>query len=202
MSLQGQLQRASAESELLNGIELSFIRASADGVLEKALAKAGDYVRVADVLGVIRGDKVQIVVSASANAIRTVSCGNAAAVRTQRDAFPAVLHRMETAQDNSVLLFFELCDEATHDAFSIGEYADVHLCTDITDEEALIPLSAFDRNGNVWYIENGRARYTEPVVISSNDLYAAVEESWSGRMVILYPELGQLREGMPVRGKE
>jgi len=202
LTIQEQLEWASAEAELKANIELAAVRASSDGIMGEIYAEKGDRVAQTDLLGMVHGEGWQIVAAASPEDGFGIETGCAANAKTGNGMKTAVLVQKEQTQDGMLMLCFEPLEQAVLTECSIGEIVQLEVVSDIAHADALIPLSAFDSEGNVWSVENGLARCRQVRTERSNRQFAAVNEEWSGRTVILYPENCKLEEGMPVRVKK
>jgi len=199
--LQAQLEWNTTERQLVAGISASQIRAHMDGTVETIAVEKGALVSGAQVLGVIHGNDKVIKAQAYTEDVRETSSGAAAVVKTAEGVYPLVLKDKKNLPENPdfQIVYFEPAEQAGIDHFHAGRKLTVELVRDTEDCEALIPLEAIDSDGNVWYIQSGKAYSGQVEAKSFNRTHAAGEKEWSGRKVILYPDRFQLENGMRVQ---
>ena len=199
--VQNELTLSEQEAQLRRAVELSYLRAQADGVLEAVYVQNGQKVCAAAVLAASHGEGKQIV--AETSSINTFTPGMAAVARTGSKETVLLLKRISATETNGTqLLFFETTDEAQIQEFHAGETLSIELATAVHPEKALFPLSAIDSNEMVWIVENGKVYHRKISFDEVNREFAAADATWSGKHIILLPDCYALQDGMEVQVKK
>lgn len=194
-----QLEWMKTEQQLMQSIEAAQIRAQFDGIVEHVYTSEKMYVRQASMLGSVRSAQRCVVASARMTDCAAVSIGAAAVLRQDGCELGAAsvesIHAPdETGMQRLVLL---PADERQLERCAAGEKIAVELVTEIYADCALIPLSAVEADGRVWFVQDGKA-FCERIDISRRSAYAvAASLEWAGRRVIVNPQ--QLQAGCRVK---
>lgn len=201
LTAQNQLEWAETERQLSQAIQAAQIRAEKSGVVEAVYAAQGDHQEGMSLLGSVRSTEKCVIVSARAKDCLRLSKETAAVLEQNGQPLGAAriesIHAPEeTGSQQLMLLPFNQQQLADCTA---GEVVTVEAVTERVEGCALIPLSAVDDKGCVWYVQNGQA-YCETISTASRSAYAvAAEAKWSGRRVILSAQSEQLKQGCRVK---
>ena len=99
------------------------------------------------------------------------------------------------------MFLFDAIDENECTEWQIGDPARVEAAKKMSVAGALIPLSAVSYDGDVWTIENGRAKKRSIFLGKSNRTHIVTDAEWTNHTVILEPDTYKLTEGMLVQEK-
>jgi len=196
-ALEGQLSLSQLESQARAGIAASQIRAEADGVVENVYAQAGSYVQQGELLGWMRGTELCVQSSGDTERLAMVRAG-AAAVLSTGEAVQLQSMGAPTAENQQQLVFIPLKEDGLTER-RVGETVTIEMLSGPVCNAALVPLAAVSANGEIWFVENGRARSETVDVSRRNADYVAVSAEWLGRSVVLAPDEAQLKQGCAVK---
>lgn len=199
--MQREQEWQNAEAGLLQAIVLAQIRAADDCVVETIYLQEGDWAAGGALLGLLRGSELKAAAAVSVRETFPFERGDAALVRTAEGTFPVQYEKRMLSEDGTMQT---LCFGFQGEPVDIlpGEHAVIEIAHSCEPSTALAPLAAFDANGNVWRIKNGKAFSSEPAFGKSNHAYAAVGMDWVNETVILHPDFYDLSEGTRVQVKK
>lgn len=196
---QGKTEIQESITALSTAVEASAIRSETEGIVEVWFVEEGEVVSEGAPIGIIRGDDLQV--SASGYLVGAKQGMTARTLGAISE--PLVLRKVSQTDDfGQQTLFFDVPEEA-RSRFAIGETIDIEVITEVKSVEALIPLSAVDADGNIWYVEDGKAhkRAMQKDAACSRE-YCEVPIWWLGKSVIVEPDQHELYIGKAVRVKE
>lgn len=195
----------SAEWELRTQIEGAKIRAQRDGVIRAVYVEEGDAVAEAGLLGVVSGEEKCVAALAYTQELQGVETGAAAVLITQNNRSAATLCHFGApewgngaAQSTQQLTFLPLQQETLADV-NIGERVEAELLVERMEGVTLIPLGAVDKHGQIWLVEEGKARPQAIDTSRRNEGYVAADSALSGARLILQPDEYSLWAGCPVK---
>lgn len=201
LAAQQNMQWKEKEQQLLYAIESAQIRAEMDGVIGDVYMEEGSYVETAGWLGSVHDGQLCIIASGEKSLMERTEQG-ALAVLSQEEkplgvAKVSRIHApLAQAGGMQQMTLLPLKQEQLAQC-AIGETVTVELLMETLSDHVLIPLSAVDADGRVWYAENGYAHAQKLDVSKRNGETVAASSEWEGRSMILSPE--NLYEGCPVK---
>lgn len=199
--IQNELALNEQETRLRTSVELSYLRAQADGVMSAVYVQKGQKIFGSTLMAISYAEGIQIV--AEVSGLKTFDIGSTAVARNGSEEIALLLERISAAETNGKqLLVFEAIEEAQMQEFHAGETVSIELTSDIQPEKALFPLSAIDSNEMVWFVEDQKVCQQKITFDEINREFAASDIKWVGKQVVLQPDCYDLQNGMEVRVKK
>lgn len=203
---QTALQARTRQTELRASIASAQIRAETDGIVGALYVTEGAMSGEGGLLGSVHGIGLRVVAAGRAADLADVATGAAAMVTSAEGKAlgPAVLGQagapeMDSATGQAMQSLSFLPADGAWTGASAGDRVVVELVCETLKDQALVPVSAVDSRGRVWFAEDGTAKPVEIDLSLHNDAYVAVPQEWAGKRVILLPETAALYPGCPVR---
>lgn len=203
LNQQTEAEWNTACERLKNELACTQIRAEQDGIVADILITQGAWVENLSVLGKIRGEEKCIAVTAGIRDAGLMKTGASVFLKKEDQTFPAYVWRMLPADENgSKTVLVKMINEESLDHFQPGERIKAEVITSSEAVPAMIPLSASDADGNVWFVEDGIVRKEAFEWKECGSTHAAAGSEWTERNIILYPETHRLKNGMHARVSE
>ena len=184
------------EAALLASVQASAIRADAAGESVAWYVQEGEYAAQGTLLGVVEGYGLQVKAADSLSGAQMGMYAQMDGIAGRYAVLTQVTAPVDAASGQT--LVFTLPDDVCA-LYRPGEMVQLELVTEVRSAQALIPLSAIDADGNVWYVEDGVvcARTLEQDAPCSR-LYSEANEWWKGKTVVLNPDSYGLQNGTRV----
>ena len=199
--IQNELALSQQETRLRTSIELSYLRAQADGEMSAVYVQKGQRIYGSTLMGISYAEGIQIV--AETSGFTMFNIGSKAVARNGSKEITLLLKEISAAEESGKqLLVFEVIEEARIQEFRAGETVSIELTIDVQPEKALFPLSAVDSNEMVWFVEDQKVFHQKMTFDEMNREFAASDAKWAGKQVILQPDRYDLQDGMEVRVKK
>ena len=188
---------------LLAQLEGTQLRSDLEGTVEEIFVREGENVQVATVAGRIRGERKQIAV-VDQQGLR-MEKSTPALVSCDGEQLGIAYFAGSEVMSGNVLpgrqLSF-LFDEERLNQLEEGQTVELTLLDGGDFPAALIPLAAISTDNRVWIVEDDCARSVEIDISKRNESFVAAGDEWSGKRVILLPDLYALSEGCVIEEKK
>ena len=203
IALQNELEWRSLENQLLMKIASSQIRAASDGVMKDVYVQEGEWVQECSLLGEAHGTGIEFVASAYMVDTADIQVGATGVASCGDYNIPVRLSKKNIEDEKGIqLLYFEAVNEEEWSSFPEGKKVSIEAMAGIGPSCALIPLAAIDSEDRIWTIKNGKAYAWHLTPDEYGRTHASADPAWADKVVILYPDAYNLRDGASVRVKQ
>ena len=192
LAAQQTLEWEKARQELEKMIQMAQVRAGMDGIVEAVYAEPGAYVTAGSALGNVRSSERCVLAAIQPADSMSLEEDMLALLEFRGEILGSaflekrgLLRAEALAAQQAAFLPFD--QEVLADC-AIGDAVTVRVLQESAKDQVLIPLSAVDVFGKVWYVDNGRAKAEKIDVSKRSEDFAAASSEWEGRQVILSPE--------------
>lgn len=194
------------ETQLRAKIEAAHIRAWQDGWVDQVYVQAGEYAQTAQLLGVVRGEKLCVKAISDLETFKNARIGSVAVVRKEdRVVGSASLQALEAPVMNNMsgkivqeAVFALVADEV----LEAGDRLTLEMITNRVEAEALIPKAAVSSHNEVWIVDDGCVTPAKVDVSVRNDAWVLAGRELCGKTVVLLPDQFELAAGCTVKTAE
>lgn len=199
IAVQKDLEWQETERQLLDFIETAQVRAHTDGVVENVYAQPGEYVSAGALLGMVREGEKCVMAFGRADTLAGLQPGADAILRRNGEVLGKATVESISAPDTTgrQQMILQPANALNLAQCESGEKITAEIAKATFSDCTLIPISAMDENGKVWFVNGGRACSEQVEVRLFDDAAAVVSDHWEGRRVVLNPK--DLTEGCRVK---